>query len=157
MTVNTFYLTKKLNLNNLFEMQYLITFILLILLPKFNAAAISNSELLDGRELYMYFCSQCHGLSGKGNGINFTSDMRIAPRDHTDAVFMSTRTDKQLEGVIKSGGASISKSAIMPAWEFTLSSQEINAIVAYLRKLCNCSFEGVFSDEKLKKISPDFR
>jgi cytochrome c oxidase cbb3-type subunit 3 len=129
----------------------------LLFLSATNSGAMPDSEPLDGRELYIYFCSQCHGIRGKGNGINFTADMKIAPRDHTDAAFMSTRTDKQLEDAIKSGGVSVGKSPIMPSWEFTLSSQEIDAIVAYLRKLCNCSFEGIFSDEKLKKAYPDFR
>lgn len=70
---------------------------------------------------------------------------------------MSTKTDKQLEEVIRGGGASVSKSAIMPPWDATLTDQEIKALILYLRKLCNCRFEGVVSDEKLRKISPDFK
>lgn len=96
-------------------------------------------------------------MEGKGDGINSTPDMLINPRDHTDAAFMSSRTDKQLEDVIMGGGASVSKSAIMPPWSATLTSEEIKVIIVYLRKLCNCRFEGIISDEKLRKIAPDFR
>lgn len=117
----------------------------------------AHAEEIDGHALYVYWCSQCHGMEGKGDGINSTPDMLINPRDHTDAAFMSSRTDKQLEDVIMGGGASVSKSAIMPPWGSTLTSEEIKAIVAYLRKLCNCRFEGIISDEKLRKIAPDFK
>ncbi|MBI3755125.1 MAG: cytochrome c [Deltaproteobacteria bacterium] len=117
----------------------------------------NSAEAVDGHELYLYWCSQCHGMEGKGDGINSTPDMLINPRDHTDAAFMSSRTDKQLEDVIMGGGASVSKSAIMPPWRATLTSEEVRAIIVYLRKLCNCRFEGIISDEKLRKIAPDFK
>ena len=128
----------------------------IFLLCFFISLSLSHAET-DGRTLYLYWCSQCHGLEGKGDGVNSTPDMLINPRDHTDAAFMSTKTDKQLEEVIRGGGASVSKSAIMPPWDATLTDQEIKALILYLRKLCNCRFEGVISDEKLRKISPDFK
>ena len=134
-----------------------------ILYPLFvlYCAIISSSAHaeveIDGRELYLHWCSQCHGLEGRGDGVNSTPDMRINPRDHTDASYMSTRTDQQLEDVIKGGGISISKSANMPPWRATLTDKEIKAVILYLRKLCNCQFEGVLSDEKLRKASPDFK
>lgn len=132
---------------------FLAIFILSFPLPFFSA----HAEEIDGRALYVYWCSQCHGLEGKGDGVNSTPDMLINPRDHTDASYMSERTDMQLEDVIKGGGASVSKSAIMPPWGATLNSDEIKALVAYIRKLCNCQFEGVVSDEKLRKVLPDFK
>ncbi len=119
---------------------------------------LANAESeIDGHTLYFYWCTQCHGVAGRGDGVNSTSDMRINPRDHTDASYMSTRTDQQLEDVIKGGGVSISKSSMMPPWRATLTDKEIKSVVLYLRKLCNCQFEGVVSDEKLRKTSPDFK
>jgi cytochrome c oxidase cbb3-type subunit III len=119
---------------------------------------LANAESArDGRALYFYWCTQCHGVAGRGDGVNSTPDMRINPRDHTDASYMSTRTDQQLEDVIKGGGVSISKSSIMPPWQSTLTDKEIKSVVLYLRKLCNCQFDGVISDEKLRKTSPDFK
>lgn len=129
---------------------FLISYLdLFILLSPANAA--------DGRELYLYWCSQCHGIEGKGDGVNSTPDMLVNPRDHTEPAYMSLRTDAQLEEVIRGGGAIVSKSAIMPPWEATLTTNEIKALVSYLRQLCKCQFEGVISDEKLRKIVPDFR
>jgi len=64
----------------------------------------------------------------------------VQPRDHTDAKAMSGRSDDMIFKVIKEGGPSIDKSVLMPPWGDTLSDDEIKDLVAYLRKLCKCSY-----------------
>ena len=86
---------------------------------------------------YKTYCVQCHGLDGRGNGINVT-DMSTQPRNHTDAKEMSARTDEELFKVIKEGGQAIKKSVLMPPWSSTLSNEEINDLVKYLHTLCKC-------------------
>ncbi|HHD11547.1 MAG TPA: cytochrome c [Deltaproteobacteria bacterium] len=113
--------------------------------------------VVDGKALYMRWCSQCHGEDGRGDGVNSTPDMSINPRDHTDATFMSTKTDEQLEEVIRYGGAGIAKSPLMPPWRKTLTDEEIKALVKYLRALCRCQYRGIVSHKKLRRIDPDFR
>ena len=88
---------------------------------------------------YRAYCMQCHGLEGKGNGVN-VRDMSVVPRDHTDAKAMSARSDDMLFKVIKEGGMSISKSVLMPPWGDTLSDDEIKDMVQHLRGLCKCQF-----------------
>lgn len=88
---------------------------------------------------YRTYCMQCHGLDGNGKGIN-VRDMSVQPRDHTDAKAMSGRSDEMIFKVIKEGGPSIDKSVLMPPWGDTLSDDEIKDLVAYLRKLCKCSY-----------------
>jgi mono/diheme cytochrome c family protein len=112
---------------------------------------------IDGRVLYVQWCSQCHGLEGRGDGPNSTPDQMINVRDHTDPIFMSTRSDRQLEASIRDGGTRVGKSPIMPPWRATLSDGEINALVSYLRELCKCKYGGIISDEKIRKVVPDFR
>ena len=137
-------------------------FFLCLLLP-LNAPALAAADLADtpdskgAEELYLRWCSQCHGLDGSGDGINSTPDMAINPRDHTDSLFMTTRTNEQFEDVIRGGGASVAKSPLMPPWESTLTEEEIKVLVAYLRELCNCEFLGVVSHRKLRTVDPDFR
>ncbi|MBI3752693.1 MAG: hypothetical protein HY266_01445, partial [Deltaproteobacteria bacterium] len=43
-----------------------------------------------------------------------------------------------IENAISGGGASVSKSTIMPPWGKTLTDAEIKDLTAYLRKLCKC-------------------
>lgn len=91
-----------------------------------------------GEALYKTYCAQCHGIHGNGMGINIR-DMSVQPRDHTDAVAMSARSDQILFDAVKGGGQAINKSILMPPWEGALSDEEIRRLVAYMRVLCKCS------------------
>lgn len=88
-----------------------------------------------GRDLYEIYCTQCHGINGDGGGLN-VRDMSVQPRDHTDPVEMGARTDEELVKVIRHGGKAIDKSVLMPAWGDNLSDEQIDDLVAYLRRLC---------------------
>ena len=91
----------------------------------------------DAEQNYRTYCWQCHGMSGKGNGIN-VRDMSVNPRDHTDGVDMKGLKDARIFKAIKEGGSAVSSSVLMPAWSSLFSDQEINDLVAYLRVLCKC-------------------
>lgn len=88
-----------------------------------------------GEVLYQIYCTQCHGVSGDGGGLN-VRDMSVQPRDHTDPVEMGARTDEELAKVIKHGGKAIDKSVLMPAWDDNLSDEQVGDLVTYLRQLC---------------------
>ena len=122
-----------------------------------SAAAPASTPTINAKDLYDKWCSQCHGHTGKGDGINSTPDMAINPRDHTDASFMVTRSDEQFEQIISGGGTAHAKSPLMPMWYKTLSAEEIKALVRYLRELCGCEYQGSVSSEKLHKADPGFR
>lgn len=133
-------------------MRWKIIFILLTFFP-----SLCFAEELDGGEtIYKLHCSPCHGITGEGNGPK-SAELKINPQDHTNASYMSTRTDNQLENVIRNGGISISKSQLMPAWKDTLSDKQIKAVVKYLRQLCSCKFESIISDSKLRTVDLEFR
>lgn len=87
---------------------------------------------------YRFYCSQCHGLDGKGDGPNATKSQPVSPRNHTNATEMSKLTDQDLINVIKGGGAATSKSTMMPPFGKTLTDEEVNGLKDYLRRLCKC-------------------
>lgn len=89
-------------------------------------------------ENYRFYCAQCHGLKGRGDGPNATREMPVSPRDHTSAVEMNKLTDEDIINAITDGGPATSKSSLMPPYGKTLSKAEISALKDYLRKLCNC-------------------
>lgn len=89
---------------------------------------------------YRHYCMQCHGISGHGSGIN-SRDMAVPARNHSNGKYMQARTDAELFKVIKDGGASVSKSALMPPWKSLLTDAEINDLVKHVRKLCQCDFK----------------
>jgi len=100
--------------------------------------AVSTAQAADSKQVYDFYCAQCHGVDGKGRGINVTKDFATDPRNLTDSTEIAKRTDDDLRGVIKDGGPSISKSALMPPWGTTLSTDEVEGLVKYIRKLCDC-------------------
>jgi cbb3-type cytochrome c oxidase subunit III len=92
----------------------------------------------EGRRLFVYYCSGCHGPYGKGDG--FTAEAlrikhNIRPRDLTDHAYFAPKTDQELYVTVALGGGHMGKSVFMPAWTFTLSPEQIKNLVAYIRVL----------------------
>lgn len=97
-------------------------------------AAGSAQAAVDSKQVYDFYCAQCHGVNGDGKGINVTKDFATDPRNFTVGAEMSKRTDADIRGVIKDGGPSISKSPLMPPWGATLTAEEVDGLLAYIRK-----------------------
>ncbi|MFQ5853767.1 MAG: c-type cytochrome [Candidatus Binatia bacterium] len=85
---------------------------------------------------YANLCASCHGATGKGDG---PAAMALNPRpgDFTDCKRMATHTDGFLSKIIREGGARVKHSPLMSAWGGTLSDQQIQGLVGYIRGLCN--------------------
>lgn len=118
--------------------KYLLPVMMLLLAATLSQEASAKEQAADN---YHTYCAQCHGVHGNGKGINIR-DMSVQPRNHTDAVAMSARSDQDLTKVIKEGGTSINKSVLMPDWGDVFTDEEVADLVQYLRKLCNCSHGG---------------
>lgn len=101
---------------------------------------------VSAEENYKFYCTQCHGSDGKGEGANAKPkvvgidlpEMSVTPRNHTNPEDMNKLTDTDIESAISGGGAAVSKSTIMPPWGKTLTEAEIKDLTAHLRKLCKC-------------------
>ena len=92
----------------------------------------------DAEQLFRFYCVQCHGVGGKGDGPNVTDDFPVSPRNFTNAEEMNKLTDADIKNVILDGGPSASKSPMMPPWSKTLTGEDVDALVVHLRKLCAC-------------------
>ncbi len=89
------------------------------------------------RDTYQWYCSQCHGVEGKGDGMN-ALHLAVPPRNHTKADYLGTRTNQHLFDAIKLGGLAVGRAPCMPAWGNTLADEEITGLVNYIRELCQC-------------------
>lgn len=89
------------------------------------------------RETYRWYCAQCHGVKGKGDGIN-SQHVTVPPRNHTKTDYLETRSDQELFEAISKGGLKVGRAPCMPSWGATFDKETIWSLVRYIRELCNC-------------------
>ena len=77
-------------------------------------------------------CATCHGSTGMGDG---PAGMALDPRpaSFADPAFWETRDDDHIFKVIKEGGASVGRSALMVGWGALYSDDQIHEIVEYVK------------------------
>ncbi len=86
-----------------------------------------------GSKIFGHYCQMCHGAEGKGDGLNSTF-LKTSPRDFTDREFWQKRTTlERTHDAIGRGGTHIGKSVLMPAWERTLTEQQIRDVAVFIR------------------------
>src|SRR5881296_2555422 len=88
-------------------------------------------DLGHGKELYVRYCSGCHGEDGRGEAKTFRPNVAtLAVKELMDQL-----SDEYLFAAIQKGGAAVGKNAAMPAWSTRLGDDEIWDIVAFVRTL----------------------
>jgi len=92
----------------------------------------------EGRRLFVFYCTACHGPQGKGDG-TFADSLwarnQIRPRDLTDSTYFATRTDQELYSLVALGGGHMGKSNYMPAWTASLAPAQISDLLTYVRTI----------------------
>jgi uncharacterized membrane protein/cytochrome c551/c552 len=78
------------------------------------AAKAYGSSAEEARATFAERCTPCHGLDGRGDGPS-SSALNPKPRNYHDPVWQQTATDAGISKAILEGGASVGKSAVMPA------------------------------------------
>ena len=115
----------------------------------FNAAAIAapdrplalDSEQVEaGRAIYQQYCASCHGRSGEGapgwREPNEQGDLPPPPHDETGHTWR--HSDADLYRMISKGWRdpfNKTESLTMPAFDEILTSEEIRAVITYLKTL----------------------
>lgn len=94
-----------------------------------------NGDVEKGKATFKLYCVACHGDGGAGDGIA-SAALNPKPADLTNKEYISTLTDKHIYTVIKDGGASVGKSALMTAWGALLKEdQQIHDVAAFVKSL----------------------
>ncbi len=92
-----------------------------------NPIAATAESVKKGGELFAIYCTPCHGLSGKGDGL--VTAKFVPPADLTNADLQKGRTDGYWQSYLSAGGA------VMPSYGEALTSEERWHVVNYLRTL----------------------
>jgi mono/diheme cytochrome c family protein len=119
------------------KMQKLLPIAAALLVFSFFSSPLRAADA-DTKQLFNFYCAQCHGTGGKGDGPNVTDDFPVNPRNFTKKDEMNKLTDADIKNVILKGGPVASKSPMMPPWGKTLTDAEVDSLVLYVRELCQC-------------------
>lgn len=91
----------------------------------------TDGDAAHGAKLYKRYCRGCHGEDGRGGAHTFMPHIaNLTRKDYIEFI-----PDGFLFTVIAEGGEAVGKSAYMPAWESTLSEQDIKDVIAHIRSL----------------------
>lgn len=91
----------------------------------------TDGDAAAGARLYKRYCRGCHGEDGRGGAHTFMPHVQnLTRKDYIELV-----PDGYLYLVIAEGGEAVGKNSYMPAWESTLSEQDIKDIIAHIRAL----------------------
>ncbi len=106
-------------------------------IPSLGGRAVATTSAADGSVLYATWCAACHGPGGGGDGWNADA-LTVPPTVHSDPAVLSPRPDDVLYDGIHGGGWVLGRSPLMPAFGEFLTPEQIDALVAQLRTLCEC-------------------
>ncbi len=112
-----------------------------------GCAFFEDERTTKGRKLYRHYCMHCHGESGRQQeGFNWGRMPDPRPRDLSESAAMSTFSDKEIFDTISRDMRDTSLQEVlddenyfavstMPTFKYTLSEDELWAVVGYVRTL----------------------
>jgi mono/diheme cytochrome c family protein len=89
-----------------------------------------------GRRIFYQQCVWCHAdttPAGPSNRSNVAPD----PPLMNDGAVFNSKSDESIRKVISLGGSAVGKSAMMPPYGSTLTQEEINDLIAYMRVIAS--------------------
>jgi mono/diheme cytochrome c family protein len=93
---------------------------------------------VEGRRLFVFYCTACHGPQGKGDGPSadtLWARNKIRPRDLTDSTYFKTKKDQEIYATVSLGGGHMGKSVYMPAWTASLTTEQLKDLLSYVRTI----------------------
>ena len=88
-----------------------------------------------GRQIYVTYCSACHGPQGAGDGFYSTAVASKLKPAHIGGAALAEFDDQKLARFISIGGGHAPDAMTMPGWLYTISPDDRQALVGYVRAL----------------------
>lgn len=90
-----------------------------------------------GRQLNRTWCERCHNPESTPERVSNYDNLSTKPHAFTEGAALNKLSDADLTAIISHGGAAINASPEMPPYGYTLSSAEIQALIAYIRAMAD--------------------
>jgi mono/diheme cytochrome c family protein len=99
---------------------------------KIDEIALGYQEGL-GRQLNEQYCDRCHNPESTPERVSNYDNLEVKPHPFTEGETLNKMSDADLLAIISHGGPGLNKSPLMPAYGYTLSKAELQALMAYIR------------------------
>lgn len=109
-------------------------------------------DLQRGAEIFQANCVTCHGPAGRPDpDSELVRNLGVVPANFSDALFNSREPASTWKMVVTHGGPEMGFSEMMPAFGGTLSEQDIDNVLAYIKTLGG---EHDYPDGELNLLLP---
>ncbi|HET6591449.1 MAG TPA: cytochrome c, partial [Xanthomonadales bacterium] len=101
-----------------------------------SALPVAADDLARGAEIFTANCATCHGAAGSPDPDSpLVQNLGVMPANFSDALFNSREPASTWKMVVTHGGAEMGFSEMMPAFGGSLSEQDIDDVLAYIKTL----------------------
>lgn len=116
---------------------------------KVQTTALGYQEML-GSRLNDQYCARCHNQESTPERVSNFDNLEVKPHPFTEGDTLNPMSDADLTSIIAHGGPALNKSPLMPPYGYTLSKQDIQALVAYIRMVSDPPYgaPGIAHGEK---------
>jgi mono/diheme cytochrome c family protein len=99
-----------------------------------------NYEQSQGKSIFYQQCVWCHADATPAGPSN-RSNLTPVPPLLNDGATLNTESDAFMQNIITLGGSALGKSAMMPPYGKTLSTEEIRSVIAFARAVAQPPYQ----------------
>ena len=93
-----------------------------------------------GKRVFYQYCVWCHADATPAGPSN-RSNVTPMPPLMNDGEKLNSESDEYMQNIITLGGSALGKSAMMPPYGKTLSSEEIKAVITFTRAIAQPAYQ----------------
>jgi mono/diheme cytochrome c family protein len=94
-------------------------------------------QLLDEK-----YCARCHNPESTPERVSNYDNLEVKPHAFTEGDVLNKMSDADLTAIVSHGGPALNKSPLMPAYGYTLSKPEMQALIAYIRLISDPPYQA---------------
>jgi Cytochrome C oxidase, cbb3-type, subunit III len=88
-----------------------------------------------GRQLNDQYCDRCHNPESTVERVSNYDNLEVKPHPFSEGETLNKLSDADLTAIFTHGGPALNKSPLMPAYGYTLSKSDIQAVISYIRAI----------------------
>jgi mono/diheme cytochrome c family protein len=101
---------------------------------KVEEIALGYQQTL-GRQLNDQYCDRCHNPESTVERVSNYDNLEVKSHPFSEGETLNKLSDADLAAIITHGGPALNKSPLMPAYGYTLSKSDIQALISYIRSI----------------------